>query len=135
MAAPEKFSARAQVREGTVFVTLTVPAELAPVSEVEPSPSSAETLATKHGPRFEYVRWRGKVYCFGPKQRRIIAALWKAHQQGAEWVLQDVLLDLADSDGTRVRDLFKGHPAWDTLIVQPDDGPPGSYALAPDVCQ
>jgi hypothetical protein len=93
-----------------------------------PTPTGADT----HSPDFASVRWRGQVYTFSPKQRRVVAALWRAREQGYEWVSTEALLEAAESLGGRVKELFKGHPAWGVLIVSAvaDGGTPGTYRLA-----
>jgi hypothetical protein len=79
------------------------------------------------------VEWNNRRYTFvGQKQRVVVAALWRAREEGEDCVLAEVLLTLADSDGGKVRDLFRRHPAWGELIVPGHlcGGPPGSYRLA-----
>jgi hypothetical protein len=48
---------------------------------------------------------------------------------------QETLLEVAESDCERLRWLFKGHPAWGTMIVSAIHfgGPLGSYKLADDM--
>jgi hypothetical protein len=86
-----------------------------------------------HTRGFASARWRGVQYAFSPTQRLVVAALWGAWQDGTRWMMQEALLEQAESDGCRLRDLFRGHPAWGTMIVPAVNygGPPGSYRLAP----
>jgi hypothetical protein len=55
--------------------------------------------------------------------------LWAAREEGTLEVNQAVLLRAADSDGARLHDLFRGHPAWGKLILRGHS--PGSYTLPP----
>lgn len=99
-----------------------------------PEPDSPGLLPARptHSPDFASVNWHGAVYTFSPKQRSVVAALWRAMDDGHHWVGQDALLELAESDCGRVRDLFRGHPAWGAMVVSAadGDGPPGAYRLA-----
>ncbi len=71
----------------------------------------------------------GTYYFQGDKQQAVIACLWNAQQDGLLEVSQAVLLCAADSDGTRLHDLFRNHPAWGKLIRHGRS--PGSYTLPP----
>lgn len=90
-----------------------------------------------HAAGFESVCWYGTVYTFTPKQRSVVAALWQAWEQGYRWMDQAALMELAESDQSRLRGLFDHgrHPAWGTLVVQAQihGGPTGSYGLTPVV--
>ncbi len=46
-----------------------------------------------------------------------VRVLWEAWENGTPDVGQDAILEAAGSDGARLRDLFKNHPGWGTLIV------------------
>ena len=83
-------------------------------------------------PDFSCVVWRGERFTFSRKQRLVMAALWRAREEGYDWVSSETLLEAAESDGGRVRNLFARHPAWGTLIVPAMDagGSPGTYRLA-----
>jgi hypothetical protein len=69
------------------------------------------------GPGFASVDWYGTVYTFTPKQRAVVAALWQAWESGDLYVAEPTLLRIADSCSDRIRDLFRRHPAWNTMIV------------------
>lgn len=68
-------------------------------------------------PDFSSVNWFGTIYTFRGKQRVIVATLWLAMEEGYRWVGQDLLLQEAESEGGRVRDIFRGNSAWGELIV------------------
>ena len=80
----------------------------------------------------EAVRWGETVYTFTLKQRMVVAALREARELGVHWVSGDALMEAAESDNNRLRDLFRGHPAWGTLIVSglQAGGRAGMYRLA-----
>lgn len=88
----------------------------------------------RHAPGFEWVNWCGTVYTFSSKQRRVVAELWKAREEGYHWVDRHALFELAESVCHNLRALFAQgkHPAWGVIIVpaKGQDAPPGCYRLA-----
>lgn len=67
----------------------------------------------------EEVRLYNDVFRFprGSDQRRVIVSLYEYLQRGERTVSSALLLDGLDfPEGTRLRDLFKGSPAWGRLI-------------------
>jgi hypothetical protein len=61
----------------------------------------------------------GKVYTFGAKQAHCIRLLHEAWQRGTPDVAEDFLAsEILD---TKWPDLFRRHPAWNTVIVQGDE--------------
>ncbi len=105
------------------------PASDPPPVVVGPLPESAKP---KHSPDFASVRWGGVVYGFGGQQQRdIVAALWAAWQSGTPWMTQEALLEEACSKSARLDDVFKNHPAWQTMIVRGRQagGPVGTFCL------
>lgn len=62
---------------------------------------------------------RGRYFAFrGSKQRQVVGYLYNAWQSGQPRVSVAMMwTDLEFSDGTRLRDLFKGHPDWQDLIA------------------
>lgn len=89
------------------------------------------------------VKWGSVLFAFsGPRRRAVVAELLRAREDGYRWVSQEALLEIAadcggrDDDGcrrgARLRDLFRDHPAWGTLIVPgpSDHGPSGCYGIA-----
>ncbi len=85
----------------------------------------------KHTDNFSAVYWPGlgMFHFQGDKQQAVVAALWAARAEGTLEVTQALLLRAADSDGARLHDLFRNHPAWDRLICR--GRAPGSYTLPP----
>jgi hypothetical protein len=126
---------------GRVSVSVSLPLADYHQPAVDPDLASAAgvpdepTARVAHAPGFESVYWFGRTYTFTGKQRVVVASLWQAREQGYHWIDQAGLLELADSDQRRLRDLFDQgrHPAWGTLIVQAalHGGPSGSYGLDP----
>lgn len=126
---------------GRVRVNVSVPLADYHQPAADPDlPSAADVLAESsaraaHAPGFESVFWFGASYTFTGKQRMVVAALWQAREQGYHWIDQAGLLEIAESDQRRLRDLFDQgrHPAWGTMIVQAQlsGGPTGSYGLNP----
>jgi hypothetical protein len=84
----------------------------------------------KHLSDFQKVYWPGLgEFRLTAKQAASARLLWDAMEEGTHEVGQAELLRAADSDCTRLRDLFSRSPAWGTLIVQ--GATPGSYRLPP----
>ena len=84
-----------------------------------PPPMHAEDLPLlRHTKGFESVVWGGVKYAFKPKQRLVVAALIDAAREGHEFLSQSTLLEVAESNGGRLRDLFRDNPAWGTMIQQ-----------------
>jgi hypothetical protein len=123
---------------GRVSVNVSLPLADYHQPAADPDLASAGDPAARaaHAPGFESVYWYGVTYTFTGKQRLVVAALWQAREQGYHWIDQAGLLDIAESEQRRLRDLFDQgrHPAWGTLIVQATlhGGPTGSYGLAPE---
>lgn len=87
-----------------------------------PTPAAVpEAWATGSVPRvtdgFRQVYWpRLGLFRFSVKQALVIGRLWRAREDGESSVSEDDLLKAADSDG-RLRDLFRNHPGWRSLVV------------------
>ena len=88
-----------------------------------------------HSPDFASVNWHGSVFTFSPKQRTVIATLWRAMEDGYHYVGGDALLVEAESDCKKLRTLFGDHPAWGRFVVVgvTTGGKSGTYRLAPTV--
>jgi hypothetical protein len=88
-----------------------------------------------HSPDFASINWFGKPYGFTPTQRRIVAVLWQAWEQGTPDVSEQTILREAESDSGGLRMLFRGSPAWDELIQRSSwhGGPAGCFRLAAPV--
>jgi hypothetical protein len=98
------------------------------------SPTKQSEDAATHAPDFTSVNWFGVRYTFSPTQRAIVAVLWRAWEEGHEWVHQDTLLEEADSMCGRMQTVFKHHPAWRAMIVSSASfpgAPLGAYKLNP----
>lgn len=102
-----------------------------------PSPRRGEGTSTwgtgsspKHLSDFQLVYWPGLgTFSLGDKQARVVERLWEAWEEGRPGVKQAELLRAADSDGDRLRDLFRSSNAWGTLIIRGEQ--PGTYSLPP----
>lgn len=75
------------------------------------------TLPCRHSVDFASVIWFGTSYAFTGSQARVVALLWRAWLDGVPNLRQETLLDAAGSVSGRLANLFKGHPAWGTMIV------------------
>lgn len=134
-------------RQGSVRLTrdgadLILHVPLAHLPEAQPAGPPVELPATAepppagrraHAPDFATVVWDGELYTFTPRQRSVVAALWRAREDAYHFLTQEELLEAAESEGKRLRDLFRWHPSWGRLIVSgvPYGGRLGTYRLAP----
>jgi hypothetical protein len=67
------------------------------------------------------VRFQGETFHFarGVKQRQVVRLLHKRYLAGVLWTSSDEIAEeLELSSGTRIRDLFKKHPAWNRLLTE-----------------
>ncbi len=71
----------------------------------------------RHSADFASVAWRGKTFSFTGSQSVVVRELWRAWSRETPELRQETLLAAAGSDAGRLSDLFKGHPAWNVLIV------------------
>lgn len=76
----------------------------------------------RHGPDFACVVWFGTTYQFTATQSHVIKPLWEAWQNGTPDVRHETLLLAAGSEASNLRDVFRDHPAWNTMIVSKAKG-------------
>lgn len=81
------------------------------------SESASKSQPARHGPDFRSVHWYGTDYSFTVMQAAVVAVLWESWKNGTPDVGNAKLLSLAGGSGDRLRDVFKDHPAWGTIIV------------------
>lgn len=86
-------------------------AGLRPQMTLQPVEASAD---------FRIVRAKGETFAFrGDKQRQVIGYMYERWLDGVERVsIADMMDDLDFPIKTRLRDLFKKHPAWETLVKE-----------------
>jgi hypothetical protein len=82
---------------------------------------------------FRSCRWGTKQFTFTAQQAACVRVLWESRQRGTFDVSQITVLGeaesaMADSPKPRLRDLFRSHPAWGTMIVKGSTR--GTYRLA-----
>jgi hypothetical protein len=76
----------------------------------------ANNLNARHSTDFRSVHWFGTKYSFTPNQAAAVKILWENWENGTPEVGVDTLASEIDSDATRARDIFKGHPALGGMI-------------------
>jgi hypothetical protein len=86
--------------------------------------------AAVHSPDFRSVGWFGTVHSFTAGQARVVETLWNAWEQGTPDVGDETLLKAVDHEAppASLRNLFRNHPAWGTMIVS--GGSKGAHRLA-----
>jgi hypothetical protein len=99
----------------------------------EPAPTNNDAGPPTHSPDFRCVNWYGTPYSFSVTQAACVEALWRAAAAGRPHVSQaDVLQGLTKSEPPRLHNLFKGDPAWGTMII-PVEGRKGMFMLSKPV--
>ena len=86
--------------------------DLPPISE-----TSSESPEFGHSADYRRVDWQGKKFRFSPMQSRVVRLLHEEFKEGRDELGAAVLLDGSDSTGEYVRDIFRRHCAWGTLII------------------
>lgn len=87
-----------------------------------PVPFAAAASQTECSSDGRSLRWFGRSYAFSAAQGAVVRALYDAWQAGSPEVAGQRLLELAESDGGRVRDLFwktSGWPAFEDGVIGP----------------
>lgn len=92
-------------------------------------PEAAGRKPRRHSPDFRSVHWDGTDHAFTANQAAIVKQLWEAYENGTPDVGGDTLLVGADADTKQIKDVFKKHPAWRSMIVE--GSTKGTYRLAP----
>lgn len=102
----------------------------AAASAVEGEPATIRK-STDHSVDFASVSWFGQPYSFTPTQRRIVAVMWNAWERNTPDIGERMLLTEADSESPTLKSVFRGHPAFGTMICRSSQhgGPPGCFRL------
>lgn len=101
------------------------------VTEAEPSRAQYAP-----GPGFATLQWGDERYEFnGRLQRAALAVLYSAFEEGTLDVPEQLVMREIESDSSELRLLFRGHPAWGSLIQRSSlhGGPIGCFRLVRDV--
>lgn len=107
--------------------------------QTEPPAPPEDEPELWHSESFREVRWGEQEYEFTGRQAACIRVLWQAAERQMTMLHQDDILKQAESESSRLRDVFrpgrsrprkKMHPAWGTLLL-PIRGKQGCYGLAP----
>lgn len=68
---------------------------------------------------FRSVRWDGALYEFTSLQAQCVRLYWEAFKNGTPGLAEGTVLEeVKAGDRQRLRDVFRDHPAWGTMIVQ-----------------
>lgn len=79
-------------------------------------------------PDYRCLNWHGTVFSFTEPQSCVVKMLVEATAKGVPDIGDKALLRASGSESTQLRDVFKDHPAWGTLIVE--GGTRGTHRLA-----
>ena len=107
-----------------------------------PRKSLVGVLTAEQGPVDEFrqsagyasVTWRGQGFVFTRSQAVVIQNLHAAHEQGLPSLGSAPALEGSGRESSRMSDVFKRHPAWNSLVVRVGKS---TYrlALSPKVAQ
>lgn len=78
-------------------------------SEVSPQP--------RHSADFRSVDWFGTKHAFTLTQAACVRVLWEAWKNGTPELSQATILERAETASSRLANVFRNHPAWETMIV------------------
>jgi hypothetical protein len=103
---------------------------VAPAREPASSPQGAPSPSARHSRDFRSVHWFGADHFFTPTQAACVKVLWEAWENGTPDLGQDSILEHpeVEAESERLVDVFKGHPAWGTMIAKGQTA--GAYRLA-----
>ncbi|MEO1529308.1 MAG: hypothetical protein AAFX06_28135 [Planctomycetota bacterium] len=76
-----------------------------------------DSTEVRHGKDYRSVRWGDTIFEFTPNQAAVVAILFKAFDNGTPAVGEVTLLEDSGVDSSRLRDVFRKHPAFSTMIV------------------
>ena len=98
-----------------------------------PTNTNTKRFEPEHSDDFRSVLWEPdqEPFSFKPVPARCVKVLWEHAVRGTPDVGQATILEAADSASARLIDLFKGHPAWGTMIVPGETK--GSFRLSKSV--
>ena len=89
-----------------------------PKADAKATPPDLDPARFRHGPDYCDCTWNGKDYIFTATQAACVRVFWEERDKGTRELRQDYVLQEAGSYSNRLQDIFKGHPAWKTMIVQ-----------------
>ena len=83
-----------------------------------------------HSPDFRSVDWGGQKFSFTGQQAAVVKILWESFENGTPEVGDAYLQETTDSNADRLKDVFRKHGAWATMIVEGQTK--GSHCLEPN---
>lgn len=95
--------------------------------EIEPTRREPDLVFSRD---YRSCRWRTHKFEFTPTQAAMMEALYEEWSRGTPALAQETILDCGGSNASKLRDVFRGHPALNLLIVPGKSS--GTWRLAPD---
>ena len=112
-------------RDALPFITGKGKLELENMAKTSPQPdpppiseTSSQSQEFGHSADYRRVDWRGKRFRFSPMQSQVVRLLHEEFKEGRDELGAAVLLEGSDSLGKYLRDIFRRHCAWGTLIIK-----------------
>ena len=98
--------------------------EVKKLTQATPQPDSPQVSETSSEPQdfwhsadYRRVDWRGKRFRFTPMQSHVVRLLHEEFKRGGGELGDVWLLERSGSTGKYLRDIFRRHCAWGTLII------------------
>jgi hypothetical protein len=79
-------------------------------------PAMKKEAEARHSLDFRSVHWYGTDYCFTANQATCIKVLWQAWENKTPEIADATVLEEADVQVDRLDLVFRGNPAWGTMI-------------------
>jgi len=101
---------------------------VAPALDNDPAkPESKTAGGPTHSNDFRSVNWGGRTYNFTPNQAAVIKLLWEHWERNTPDVGGHTLIEAAEISCKRLDLVFRGSPAWKTMVVASEKK--GAYRL------
>jgi hypothetical protein len=97
------------------------------LDHTKPAGTGQRDEPARHCRDFSSVHWYGTDYNFTKQQAAAVRILWAEFDNGTPDVMGETLIEEISSESRRVSDIFKGNPAWNTIIQSGQRK--GSYRL------
>jgi hypothetical protein len=99
----------------------------APAGGEQPPATQQPTSPARLSDDASSAHWYGQDYTFTATQAACVKVLWRNWDNGTPFIRQETILERAGAESQRLVDIFKHHPAWDTMIKA--GKPKGTFGL------
>jgi len=110
---PDRFEAKCHLRNEKDRTCRMLWPDAPVAEEIVPSVTNGIIPNTS----FNCVTWGNEKFVFNPQQADCVRVMFDAWKNHGPWIHQREIIAAAEGHGERLRDKFKDHPAWGTMIV------------------